>query len=319
MQRLYVDDSRPGEIILERLPTVRWAPCELVAGAVAAASHIGAPIEYVHLMGVSGIAFTLVLRPPAFSHSDAVVGRIELLCQALQQIGFSRAILLSHSDEAQQALSAELSAQRPVLVLGCFPEAPWRCGLITGLLRDGLWAVLDLDGRLHRLAPRFDAVLLFGPPGDSSTPSFSQLISHSISVWQGQSDIAGPEAWQAWQEMLKNLHQPISAAPAHEFLYEWLLDARTCAAAWISNLAEQVDEIQSAWLQSAAGHLEALVELLEARRPPLHHPEVAHAFADQPWRQELAARIAQAAELDAQALHCLRMSLEADYPPEEVP
>ena len=71
----------------------------------------------------------------------------------------------AHEDppDAPALAAPELSAGRPLAVLGYFPEAPWRAGLVVGVLDPkGLWAILDASGRVHSLAARASLAISLG-------------------------------------------------------------------------------------------------------------------------------------------------------------
>lgn len=323
MQRLRLDGETPGRPVLGSLPEVFEAPHELIAAVASAAGAVGADVPYAELMGLSGAAFMLRVGAGGFSHADASYGRERLLPNALADLGFPRAQVAASPTFPRPELAEELTAGRPAVAQGCFPEAPWRAGIVTGLLAEGLWTILDCGGRLHSLAPRADLLVLFGPhePG-SSRSSVSALLWRCLDAWEGVGGDEGAAAWRHWIDALEAWpdaagEDPTAAVAAHEFVCEVLLDARGAASSWLAELSAEGEEVSADWLARAAGSLSELTELLDSRHPPVHHPDVLRALADPRWRAEWGAVLSEAAERDLSAKHDLARALEADYPPGE--
>ncbi len=323
MRRLRLDGNKPGRPVLGSLPKVSGAPHELIAAVASAAGAAGAEAPYADLMGLSGAAFMLRVGAGGFSHADASSGRDRLLRGALADLGFPRAQVVSSPTLPPPELAEELTAGRPAVAQGCFPEAPWRAGIVTGLLPDGLWTILDCAGRLHSLAPRSDLLVLLGPhePG-SGASSVPALLWRCLDAWEGADGDEGAGAWRHWLGALDAWPDAAGEAltavvAAHEFVYEVLLDARGAAASWLAELSAEGDEVSADWLARAAAGLSDLAELLDSRHPPVHHPDVVRALADPGWRAGWAALLSEAAERDLSAKHDLARALEADYPPGE--
>ncbi len=262
----------------------------------------------------------LCVSPSGFRREDGIAGRWRLLPAALIEVGSASAQVHEGPADALALAAPELAEGRAVPVLGCFPEAPWRAGLVVGLLdAKGLWAILDASGRVHSLAARASLAVTLGAATAPSAPGLYALLRRCLWSWEGVEASEGPAAWTAW---LSLLGKPAPSDPTalaaevsvHDFLYETLLDARTQAAMWIDDRADEADGNLSDWLASCADALRELAALLESRDPALHQPNVA-AFADPAWRGYLADLLGQAAELDLQARHALSCALDADYPP----
>ncbi|MCD6352042.1 MAG: hypothetical protein J7M26_07975 [Armatimonadetes bacterium] len=326
MKRLRIeDDDSSGLPRLRRLPDFSEAPHELIAALVAATQAVGRELSYADALGLTGAAFMLRFSAGGPAHLDACRGRERFLPETLAQLGFPEARVVTDPAGALNEVARDLAGGRAPIVLGCFPEAPWRAGLVTALLPEGLWAVLDCAGRVHSLAPRADALVLWGEPGEprpveALTPT--TLLRRALSAWEGEGDEEGAGAWRRWIATVEQWpHLPQAELPAlvaaHEFVYEVLVDARGAGALWLAIVAEQVEETAAAWVMRASQRLEEMVELLEGRHPAVGDPVALQAFATGDWRRELAERLAEAAELDLAAKHDLERALQAAYPPED--
>lgn len=321
MHRLHIPEDQAGRSLLPALPGLPEGLCEPVAAAACAARYAGGQVSYTSLMATSGAAFMVRCGSGGFRHIDAVAGRERFLANALGDIGFSRCTMAGVEKQVLQSLRAEVEEGRPCVVVGCFPEAPWRAGLVTGCMEDDLWTVQDCGGRLHSLAPRGQWALLLGPlDAQAAEPSLRSTLDRCLRAWTGDQADEGPQAWRNWiaflQRSVPEDSQELAAAcAAHEFLYESLLDARSCGVSWLDEKAQQADDIIGSWLERVCGLLEEEVELLESRRPPVHHPDVLRAFEDEAWRREVAELLGKAAELDLRARSDLAAALDADYPP----
>jgi hypothetical protein len=307
---------------LPRLPASWEGPCELVGAVVAAADFLGAPVSYSRLLAASGAAFMLRVSSEEFAHLDAARGRQRWLIPALLAAGFPKVRQLAPWPEAWEAVRAELLAGRPVIAAAYLPEAPWRAGLVVALAKNGLWSVMDSQGRVHTLAPRAGYLLALGPAGEPQAEPTPALLSRVLMAFEGEGECEGAGAWRNWLALLRRPPRGTSQdlalqLTAHEYLYENLLDARTHATLWLNELADQGEGVRAAWLQRSADHLAELVALLEARRPPVHHPETLACFGDPGWRESLARLLARAAELDLAAKQAIVSAVFADYPPEE--
>jgi hypothetical protein len=321
MQRLRLSDEPDSPRLAQLPPTPPPTTCELIACLSSATAHCGVHASYSGLLCASGAAFMLCVSPSGFRREDAIAGRWRLLPSALIEAGFDSAQIVEDPPDPLALAASELSESRAVPVLGCFPEAPWRAGLAVGILdAKGLWAILDASGRVHSLAARASLAITLGPTSAPSRPSLYALLRRCLWSWEGVEANEGPAAWTAWLKLLGNsaLADPTALAAevsAHDFLYETLLDARTHAATWLDDRADEADGNTADWLASAADTLREMTALLESRDPALHQPNVAASFADSTWRAYLADLLGQAAELDLQARHALACALDADYPP----
>ncbi len=313
MKRLRIDgDEWPK---LETLPAVEPAPNELVAAVVAAARACGAEADYIELMGRSGEAFALRIGP-GFKRLPPDDSALEALRAALGELGFGRARVAAWREGEAPSVLAELRAGRAAVVQGCFPEAPLLCGLIVGAEAEGTWLVLDLTGRVHRIAARGELLIVLGPRGQQRQRDVEELVRRALSCW------AAPEAWGRWAEALMaagdlGKAELEAAVQAHELLYEAAVDARAAGAAWLAELADRAEGISGDWLGEAAALLDSLVALLETRQPAVHSGDVLRAFGEEAWRLEVARLVQRASELDMAAKRAVVNSLEAEFPPGE--
>ncbi|MBC7288841.1 MAG: hypothetical protein H5T86_12565, partial [Armatimonadetes bacterium] len=271
MRRLIV--RRDGdEVGLDRRPAIQAGPSELVACVVAAAQVQGAPLEYGGLLCDCGAAFALRVSPVGFRHVEALTSQLPGLLPALQMWGFRHARIGAAPEAPTAEARPELEAGRAVAVAGCFPEAPWRAGLVVHVGRDGLWTLMDVTGRLHRAAPRATVLVTLGKCDGAMRPA----LAARLALWLSASDDAKETVaagWRAWLDLLSRPDTPSpSEIAAHEYLYEVLLDGRTHAAGEVAAASEQDEGVVADWLRVAAARLEQLVAHLEARRPPLHSP-----------------------------------------------
>lgn len=320
MQRLELLDE-PGGPSLPSLPPAPSGACELVACAATATACAGAPVSYPELLCSSGAAFMLSVSPDGLRHHDALANRWRFLPSSLAEAGFDKAIIATDVKDPLEIARDEVKAGRPVAVAGCFPEAPWRAGLVVGLPAETYWAVLDSAARVHRLAPRASLLVATGEATEPRRPALQHVLRRCLWCWEGVEENEGAAAWRAWlmhlsSEPPADAAEVTSQATAHECLYETLLDGRSHAAAWLADLALQTDGIAADWLAEASEILNSMVSLLESREPALHQPEVRQCFTDPSWRAYMADLLAEAAELDLRACRALANALDGDYPPD---
>jgi len=323
MQRLELLDE-PGGPSLPSLPPAPSAACELIACTATAAAYAGASaVSYPQLLCSSGAAFMLTVSPNGFRHCDAMANRWRFLPSCLAEAGFDKASVLAGPRDLMELAREELEANRPLVVAGCFPEAPWRAGLVVGLAGRMHWAVMDSAGRVHRLAPRASLVVATGQPTEPTKPPLQHVLRRCFWCWEGVEEDEGAAAWRTWlmhlgSEPPADRAEAASQAAAHECLYETLLDGRANAAAWLADLALEAEGLAAEWLMEASDALGQMVSLLESREPAPHQPEVRQCFTDSSWRAYLVGLLAEAAELDLQACRALSNALDGDYPPNEL-
>ncbi|MCX7597754.1 MAG: hypothetical protein N2512_02655, partial [Armatimonadetes bacterium] len=292
MQRLELLDESGGPF-LAQLPQVPWAACELIACTAAAAAYAGRAVAYSDLLCSSGAAFMLAVSQDGFRHWDALANRWRFLQASLVEAGFGRALVCTEGVDFTGVAGEELMAGRPLVVAGCFPEAPWRAGLVVALPAENRWAVMDTGGRVHCLAPRGKVVVATREPNQPSRAYPLHVLERCLWCWEGVEENEGASGWQKWLEHLeseppRNQAEARSQVAAHEWLYETVLEGRSYAATWLHDLALQTDGLASDWLMEGADILAEMVGLMESRDPPLHQPEVLSCFMEPSWRTYLA-------------------------------
>ena len=317
MRRLKVE--RPnGDVTLKTRPRAIEAPNELVASVTAAVQYMSQPIDYGELMVDCGAAFGLHISQTAFRREDALASQQRFLMPALRMWGFGDArLVMAEETHALEVVREELRADRPAVVAGCFPEAPWRAGLVVQVGEDGLWTIMDCDGRLHRMVPRFSVMLVLGPRGEKNVPEVARRLAVWLDSIKDEGPDEGPRAWANWLCLLGTSSAAAGELDvgAHEYLYEVLIDARLQAVEILRQAAEEEEGVRGEWLAVAAARMERLVEHLEARRPPLHSPEVYERLEEPAVRRQIAEHLEKAAELDLDARAALTSAYWAEYPP----
>lgn len=321
MQRLELLDE-PGGPFLAELPQVPWAACELIACTAAATAYAGHAVMYPDLLCSSGAAFMLTVSRDGFRHWDALANRWRFLQASLAEAGFGQALVCTECAGLLGVAKEELMAGRPLVVAGCFPEAPWRAGLVVALPAENRWAVMDTTGRVHCLAPRATVVVAMREPDEPKSPHPPHVLKRCLRCWEGVEDNEGIAGWRRWLEHLRaeppaDKAEAHSQIAAHEWVYETVLDGRAHAAQWLHDLALQTDGLAGDWLMEAADILSEMVGLMESRDPLLHQPEVHQCFLDASWRRYLADLVAQAAELDVRASQAVANALDGEYAPRE--
>lgn len=321
MQRLELLDE-PGGPFLAELPQVPWAACELIACTAAAAAYAGHAVVYPDLLCSSGAAFMLTVSRDGFRHWDALANRWRFLQASLIEVGFGQAWVCTACADLVGVAKEELTAGRPVVVAGCFPEAPWRAGLVVALPGENRWAVMDTTGRVHCLTPRATVVVAMRAPDEPKIPCPLHVLERCLWCWEGVEETEGIAGWHRWLEHLRaeppaDRAKARSQIAAHEWVYETVLDGRAHAAGWLHDLALKTDGLAADWLMEAASILTEMVALMESRDPPPHQTEVHQCFTESSWRAYLVDIIARAGELDLRACQALANALSADYAPNE--
>ncbi len=306
----------PAAVLLPDVPAPALSSrscCELVAALCVCLRYCGTETEYDELMVLTGRAFA---APDDYLEAEGPsVCRRMRLPAAVSDLGWEGRLWDDPDMCVLEIVKGEIDAGRPLLALGWGP-IPQRWAVIAGYdAKEQLICGHPYGNEQGAYvgAPAVASLLVsLGEPG--ARLQRIEAMRHAVrwAVQQRQED-----HWAGWFRRWEDDEGWLEAGNVrqHDLAVERLLDARTAAARWLGAVGSAGDDLFHAWLTAAATHWERLVEALETRHPPLLSPESTAAFSKTAWRSAWLARLREAAGLDDEAIRCLRLALEADYPP----
>ncbi len=323
LSRLNLSARGPDSRLLPGLP------CPSMTGAAdllpvlgQALAYAGFPGAFPALAAVSGEAFRL--RGPVCAYTPRAPALD--LSSVLAALGYRRAEVLTASEgiapeRILQLVAQETAADRPV-VLGGWPPAEPSWALLAGCPTGGLicgYGPHNAPGDPYIAAPAQGNLLLALGPGE---PAHAETLRAAAAAaaracWeQDRPGCAG--AYRTWLHLLSDQVEPTApvAGEAAAALTA-LVGARTAARDFLEAQREQLPQPAAAWVARAAALYDHLLDLLEPLSVALAAPEGEILWAHPEWRAEHYERLEQIAELDAEAVNCLRRSGE-EYTPDEV-
>lgn len=312
---------RSGEDAPKALPGVvtpvrgSGRACDLAHVLEIVFDHSGLNLGYDAIMGLSGLAFHTPHDPfpPRLDPAEAVTA-IETLSAAVEP-GLQLHRGEQSPDAIMEIVSVSVDQGRPCAALG-WGSVKERWSVICGYDRRrerllGHCVLEEPRERYESWPPTLELlVTLPAAPRARGREAIDRAITTAGEKMQNE----GQDAWERWTEALFALDDtpPIG----HMLAVELVADARTAAAVFLDAVADHYEPIPAAWLHSAAERCRALVGLLEAGGGPLH-PETFVLLEDQMARDSWVESLRLAARIDEAIAADLRLSLKAEYPPDE--
>ncbi len=288
--------------------------CDLAHVLEIVFDYSGLRLGYDAIMGLSGLAFRTPHDPFASQlHPAEAVAAIETLSTAIEP-GLQVHQGELSPDAIMEAVSVSVNQGRPCAALGWGSiKERWSviCGYDRGRERLLGHCVLEEPREQYESWPPTLELLVTLPA--QPRPGGRRAIDRAIAAAGEQMQNEGQDAWERWTQALLALDD---APPAgHMSAVEFVADARTAAAAFLDAVADLHEPIPAAWLRNAAERCRALVGLLEAGGPL--NPETLALLEDQTARVSWIESLRLAARIDEAVAADLRLSLKAEYPPEE--
>lgn len=339
-RRLGVSRLPSGEsCILDGVPSPRGVTagsCAAARALMAMLAHLGRPVGYDALMGLSGLAFVTPLEED-FGRPGGAPARCARLREALAAMGLRGAMHMTTrgtveeesgsaaTDGAPQLVREALERGFAVPVLG-WPRAQDDWGIIAGY-DDGRGVWCGWPHGYHGdaylgAAPACEAFVIvqeMGPPPDSV-----QAVVEALR-WAVERRAQVAEAYERRRGMLEeewgedpDAPEHVARAMRHERATEALADARTAAAGFLRSCAGLLGPAGGEWALAAAELCDGLVARIEARRPPVLDGKAARALASERIRNEWREELGVIARLDLEALDCMAKALTSDLGPGEM-
>ena len=335
VSRLPTGESR----ILDGVPSpggLTAGSCALARALVAMLAHLGRPIGYDALMGLSGIAFVTPLEDD-FGRRASAPARCARIPEALSAVGLRGGIRVrtpaaagdaggpAGTGESTQLVRSALEGGFAVPVLG-WPRAQDDWGIITGYdCGRGVWCGWPhgYHGDAYLGAtPGGEAFVIvqeMGVPAEGAQAAVTALRR----AVEGRAQVA--EAYERRRGMLEeewgddpDAPEHVARAMRHELATEALADARTAAAGFLRSCAGLLGPAGGEWALAAAELCDDLVARIEARRPPVLDGRAARALASERLRDRWREELGVIARLDLEALDCVARALTSDLGPGEM-
>lgn len=277
----------------------------------------GLSLGYDAIMGLCGLAF----RTPPWPKSPAptLYDATEAIQAISAALGGSLKIL-GHptpgaGEKLIEAVADSVEEGRPCIALG-WGSAKDHWSVITGhdRAKGRLIGHCLLDaprGRYESWPPTAQVLVVIA---DRPSPRGPDAVRDALQAGACRWAEEGRERYRGWTEKMRSLDEPPSGG--HEQAVELLADARAAAASFAEQVAALEREIPAAWLARAAERWRQAVQLLEARGVP-HSPEALAALEDAEGREDWADLLQAASDLEDEAAAAVRLSLSADYLPDE--
>ena len=285
--------------------------------------YVGFPGAFPVLAAVSGEAFR-VQGPVCAARPSA---REWDLRATLAATGFARAQVLSAaeglaSEKILQLVAEETAADRPTVLGGWAPAEPgW--ALLAGCASGGLvcgYGPNNAPGDPYVAAPAQGRCLIALGLGEPVAPETLLAVATASARVCWEHDWPGcAGVYRTWLHLLSEEVEPAApvAGEAAAALAA-LVESRTAARDFLEGQVEELLEPEAAGAERAAGLYGQLLDLLEPLSVALGAPGGEILWGHAEWRAEHYARLEEIAELDAEAVNCLRRGGEAEYEPEEV-
>ena len=320
LSRLTLRAPGPQPPLLDAVPPP--ASADLLRVVAQALHYLGLPESWPRLAAVTGRAFGMARLSCDRRPSAEAAG----LPESLALLGFRDALLLQTTEGLSgeailRVVAEETAAGRPVLLCGWPPAAPGPA-LLAGCAPGGLvcgHATHCSPAHPYLAAPAEGDLLLALGPSEGTEPEalLAAATAAARAAWESARPGCG-DCYRAWLHLLSADVEPSAAAAAQaEAAFGALLEARTAARDFLEAILEDLPPLASSWAERAVGHYEQLFERLDPLAAALAPPGGPILWAHSEWRPETYRRLQEIAELDAEAVNCLRRSAEAEYAPEE--
>lgn len=271
---------------------------------------------YDAVMALCGLAFALPVRRGFTAEPHDGVRGLRL-GGGLAALGLSVTVAEPGSHDAALALlQAALGRGFPVPVLG-WPRDAVGWGLITGY--DAVRGVCigwhpspDVPDPVSAL-PVAEAMVVV--EGRGAVPE-REASARAALTWAAERHPDLRQAHALWAEAVAEDWSALDAEAfaarllGHEDLFERTADARTAAASFLRRCAGASEDPAAAHLAVAAERYEALVDVMDARRPHASEEGVADVFRSQDWRDDWRRSLGRIADLDLQALDAIQCFLD---------
>jgi len=307
--------------LLPELPVPQGGgPCGLIRVSAQVAEYLGYRGAFAELMAVSGAAFDLHWFCPLTGLRPAGAG-YERLAVALPALGFPEARVLASAEglppaEISDAVKRESNQGRPVILGGWQPE-PEGLALLAGVEPGGLLCGYVESSRAEEAylaaPPASQLVVVLGERKPPDEGLFRLACTAARECWEQ----APPGCGAVYRTLLHLLTTGFPAEAPFAATLAALVEARTEAQEFLLAQTECLLPLPAAWTQRAADLYEQMLDLLEPLTVQLSGPERDILWAQEDWRQATAELLGEVAELDAQAVNCLRRAPEAEFAPEE--
>ncbi len=309
LSRLRVGSQAAEGTLLAEVPIPADNLLRVLAQALELAGTTGA---YPALMAVGGEAFRVPaprcvgLEPPRgpgeLGKTLAGVGR-----PAAQVRSAAQGLL---PEEIVGIVAAETAAGRPVLLGGWRPAAPgWAllAGTAPGDLVCG-YGPFSTSGDPYLAAPaQGDLLIALGPAEPVSADAlFDLALAAARACWENPR-LGNADLYRAWLHLLGEGVVPAVAVAAEAArALAALVEGRAAARDYLEHSAERLLPATTAGAERAADLYVRVLDLAEPLSAALNGPGAEILWAQPDWRAEARERLEQIAELDAEAVNCLR-------------
>ncbi len=308
--------AEPGKLLIDldsgNLPRHSRGLCGLAVCLQSALASASLSVSYPDLMGLLNAAFMLVVDDE-FSVNAAIARRWQHLGDVLGDLGFTEWRIAARPP-GPEAVVSELREGRSLLALG-WGRAAGDWSLICGQSADGsTWLGYDFaaDPLLQDAPAGCRLAVSIGKYSGSADITEARQLALQAAARLRSSDMDPIAAYAHWATLMKS-RRPFPDGPIgdemilrHEWFTEVLLDARSAAADFLSNVEPISDELAEDETTSAADLYRRVVDLLESRSPGLFDPLATEALRDAEVRDEWAELLEQAADTEAKALAILK-------------
>ncbi len=294
------------------LPARSHGACGVAVCLQSAMAAGGAEANYADLMGLLGAAF--MLRVDAdFELAAGVEGRWERAVETLKEFGFAGARLIDGVPSPDD-MHEEIAAGRPVAVLRWGGlQADW--SLVSAVSESGdiWWGHEFCANPIEVKGPPSCrlALLLGGREGVGEVAAARRAGVRRAAHMESMDD--NPiDAYRKWADIMRGGDVFPSGATGdekimrQELLANALLDARAAGCRFLISAADDFEEAAGEEVLRAADEFGRVVDMLEARRPSLFSPETAVLLRERRTREEWAAMLERAADVEAGALEILK-------------
>jgi hypothetical protein len=294
----------------------RFSLPRVVAQALA---YTGNPTAFPRLLTLSGEAFGVPGPCPLARETEHPSH--ERLLSGMAALGFRQARLLDSAGglsgpEILAAVRAETGAGRPVVLHGWAPQ-PRGLSLIAGPGPGGLicgYSPSAAAGDPYLAAPPSgDFLLILGAPEGPAEDLFVLGCRAARRQWETERPGCA-DCYRAWQGLIAGGSATPELAAELGACLAALAVARGAAQEFLREATQGLAPAPAAWVRRAVNQYELLLERLEPLAERLAAPE-----NQPPWsaedQTEIAGALEAVAELDAEAVNCLRRAPEAEYGP----
>ncbi len=284
----------------------------------AALQYLGFSEARATLAAVSGAAFRL---PGPSCRGCPAPPELDMR-MALAAVGLSQALVLRDAggldpEHLQQIVAQETATGRPVALRG-WPPAGADWSLLAGCAPGGLLCGYGPDSRAgdpYRAAPAEGSeVVRLGPW--EPVPA-AELLTTAIRAARQCWEEELPGCATLYRTWLHLLSEEAGATPALAREAAGALTAlaenRMLARDFLEAQVPDLEVPLASAAQRALGLYDQMLDCLEPLSEALSAPEGDLLWTDPDWRVAARARLAEVAELDAEAVNCLRRGGEAEY------